>query len=97
MPELKNNIIFEVKNKKTGKIYVGKHSTDNPNDGYLGHNPILLRDIRKLGLENFEKTIKYNFQTKAEVDKQLENIVTEEFLKRNVYNIKLGNGKFQKN
>ena len=53
MPELKNNIIFEVKNKKTGKIYVGKHSTDNPNDGYLGQNPFLLRDVRKLGLENF--------------------------------------------
>ncbi len=53
----KHNIIYETENKVNGKIYVGKHSTDNLGDGYLGSGEKLKKAIKKHGKKNFFRRI----------------------------------------
>lgn len=45
MHEYKYHIIYKTTNLINGKIYVGMHSTDNLNDGYLGSGWILKLDL----------------------------------------------------
>ena len=49
------NYIYLITNKINGKIYIGKHSTDNLNDGYMGSGLIIKRAIAKDGKDNFTK------------------------------------------
>lgn len=51
------NYIYLITNNINGKIYVGKHSTDNLNDGYMGSGVALHRAYNKYGIENFTKKI----------------------------------------
>ena len=44
-------------NNINGKQYVGMHSTDNIDDGYLGSGLALIRAIKKYGKENFIREI----------------------------------------
>lgn len=44
-------------NLLNGRKYIGKHTTDNLNDGYYGSNSELIKDIKVYGSENFERII----------------------------------------
>ena len=44
-------------NKINGKQYVGMHSTDNIDDGYLGSGQLIMKAIKKYGKENFTREI----------------------------------------
>ena len=57
MHEYKYHIIYKTTNLINGKIYVGMHSTDNLNDGYLGSGWILKQAIKKYGKENFKREV----------------------------------------
>ena len=57
MHEYKYHIIYKTTNLINGKIYVGMHSTDNLNDGYLGSGWILKQVIKKYGKENFKREV----------------------------------------
>ena len=84
-------IIYETKNLKDGKIYVGMHETDNLNDGYLGSGKRLKRAIRYYGKEFFERKILHIFFNKEDmVNKEVE-LVNEDLIKRpDTYNLKIG-------
>ena len=49
--------IYETTNLINGKKYIGKHITDNLNDGYLGSGLVLQNAIKKYGRENFKREI----------------------------------------
>lgn len=51
------NYIYLITNNINEKIYVGKHSTDNLNDGYMGSGVVLKHAYNKYGKEHFSKKI----------------------------------------
>jgi hypothetical protein len=54
---VKRFIIYKTTNLINGKYYIGRHSTENINDGYLGSGVALRNAIKKYGKENFKREI----------------------------------------
>lgn len=80
--------IYKTTNKLNGKIYIGKHQTNDLNDAYLGSGKHLWNSIRKHGIENFEKEILFVFETEDEMNSKERELVTEEFcLREDTYNL----------
>ena len=88
---MKHYLIYQVRNKLNGMIYIGQHQTENIDDGYMGSGLRIRRAIKKYGLENFEKTILFECKSEEEMNAKEAEIVNEDFIARDdVYNIKLG-------
>lgn len=87
----RHHIIYKTTNTVNNKIYVGLHSTNNLDDGYLGSGWVLKSAIEKYGKEKFTRQILYVFSTRAEAVKMEALIVDEEFISRkDTYNLALG-------
>lgn len=85
------HLIYMIVNKINNKIYIGKHSTKNPYDDYMGSGKAINAAIKKYGLENFEKTILYCFDSEDKAYLKESEIVDETFVKRSdTYNMKCG-------
>ena len=70
------------------KVYIGKHSTENLEDGYMGSGKLVSRAIAKHGLENFRKDFLGFFDTDEQVLGYERELVTEEFVSRkDTYNL----------
>lgn len=88
---MKHYLIYQIRNKLNGMIYIGKHMTSKKDDGYMGSGLRIRRAIEKYGIENFEKTILFECKSEAEMNAKETEIVNEDFIARDdVYNIKLG-------
>lgn len=64
----------------TGRFYVGMHSTDNLEDGYLGSGKILGYSRKKHGDENHKKEILEMLPTREALKLREKEIVNEELL-----------------
>lgn len=69
--------IYKTTNTVNGKFYLGKHQTDNPNDGYLGSGRLLKAAIRKYGRDKFVKEVLFVFGSEAEMNQKEIELVTE--------------------
>ena len=88
---MKHYLIYQIRNKLNGMIYIGQHQTENVDDGYMGSGLRIRRAIEKYGLENFEKTILFECKSEEEMNTKEAEIVNEDFIARDdVYNIMLG-------
>lgn len=76
----KYHVIYKTTCKVNEKYYVGMHSTDDLNDGYLGSGKRLWNAIRKHGKENFEVEILEFFDNRKDlIDREIE-MVNEDML-----------------
>jgi group I intron endonuclease len=83
--------IYKITNQINGKIYIGKHQTENPYDGYYGSGKLIKNAIKKYGKENFKKEILFVFETEIEMNSKEKELITEEFVSRkDTYNTGVG-------
>jgi hypothetical protein len=87
------HIVYLTTNLINNKIYVGKHSTYNLEDGYLGSGIALNRAIKKYGEVNFKRTVLHFCLTEIQALDIEASIVDTHFIQRvDTYNIALGGG-----
>jgi len=79
--EHKYHFIYKTTCLKNGKYYIGMHSTDNLNDGYLGSGDRIRNSIRAHGKEVHRFEILEYLQDRLSLAKREEEIVNEELLK----------------
>lgn len=83
--------VYKITNEVNGKIYVGVHSTENPDDGYMGSGVHLRKAIKKYGMEHFKKELIVWFDTMEEAYTHERIIVNREFVsRRDTYNSEIG-------
>ena len=93
-----HHFIYETTNLINNKKYIGKHSTDNIDDGYLGSGKILLRAINKYGKENFQRKILLIVGSEEDAYYYEEKLVTTEIIESDdYYNIHTGGCGFNSN
>lgn len=51
------HIIYKITNNLNGRYYIGRHSTLNVNDGYMGSGKGIINAVKKYGKDNFTKEI----------------------------------------
>ena len=85
----KYNYVYVTTNIINGKKYVGDHSTNNIDDGYLGSGNLFCQKVIQYGKENFVKQILEYFPSKElAFDAQEKYIrLNESHISQNGYNI----------
>ena len=65
----KYNYVYLITDLTNNKKYIGKHSTNNLNDGYMGSGILLKEAQKEKGIENFKKDILHMCKTEGEAFK----------------------------
>lgn len=86
MPRKQKNIhyIYKTTNLINKKFYIGIHSTNNIDDGYLGSGTRLRRSIRKYGEKNFKREILEFCNSREELSRKESEIVNSDLIKDNL-------------
>jgi len=94
----KYNFVYKTTHKASGNYYIGVHSTDKLEDGYLGSGKRLWNSIRKHGKEAFEREILKQCNSREDAYALEKELVTKELLKDTLcMNLSLGgSGDFYK-
>lgn len=89
--EKKYHYIYKTINTLSGKYYIGMHSTDNLEDGYLGSGTRLRHSINKYGKENHKREIVEYCKSREELKNRESEIVSlNEIAKIDCMNLKVG-------
>lgn len=89
--QVKHYLVYQITNLISNKIYIGIHSTEDVDDGYMGSGHHLKRAIKKYGIENFEKTILFDFDNPEDMIQKEIELVDRRFISQpHAYNIALG-------
>jgi hypothetical protein len=87
----KYHFIYKTTNLLSGRYYIGMHSTDDLNDGYLGSGTYLKRSINKHGKENHSIEILEFVNSREELAAREKEIVSlQEIAKKECMNLKVG-------
>jgi len=78
--EYKIHYIYKTTNLLNGKFYIGMHSTNNLNDGYIGSGERIRRSIKKYGKENFKFEILEFYPDRKTLKKRESELVNEDLL-----------------
>ena len=73
--------IYKTTNNINGKYYIGKHTTLDLDDTYIGSGTILKRAINKYGIDNFTKEYLFIFDNEEDMTNKEHELVSEEFNK----------------
>lgn len=76
----KHHIIYKTTCLVTGKWYVGMHSTNDLNDGYLGSGTHLQRSIKKHGAQNHRFQILEELPSRKELRHREQELLSEEYI-----------------
>jgi hypothetical protein len=76
----KYHYLYKTTNLLNCKFYIGIHSTNNLNDGYLGSGKRLKYSIKKYGKENFKSEILEFFDNREILIEKEKQIVNDELL-----------------
>lgn len=89
--EKRYHYIYKTTNLLNGKYYIGMHSTDDLDDGYMGSGKRLRRSLNKHGKDNHKVEILEFVDTREELKKREEEIVNlNEIAKVECMNLKVG-------
>jgi len=67
--------IYKITNTVNGKFYIGKHQTENLDDGYMGSGKLVKRAIKKYGKDKFKKEILFLCESEQEMDQKEKELV----------------------
>ena len=85
------HFVYETTNLINGKKYIGKHSTTNIDDGYLGSGKILLEDIKMYGRKNFGRKILIIVGSEEESYRYENKLITNHIIQsKKYYNLTVG-------
>lgn len=91
--EKKYHYIYKTTCNITGKYYIGMHSTDKLDDGYLGSGRRLKYSINKYGKNNHTKVILEYFENREDLRiREAELVTLDEIAKENCLNLNVGGG-----
>jgi len=87
----KYHFIYKTTNLLTGKYYIGMHSTDDLEDGYLGSGKRLRYSVRKYGKKNHQREILEFVDTREDLKAREKEVVSlDEIAKEDCMNLKEG-------
>lgn len=75
-----NHIVYKTTCTITGKYYIGIHSTNDLDDGYLGSGKLLRRSINKYGANSHIREIIANLKTRKDASNMEKKMVTAELI-----------------
>ena len=83
--------VYLITNKVNGKKYIGKHSTEDLYDSYMGSGKLIRFAIKKHGPKNFVKEILFVFDNKEDMEAKEKELVNESVIECNsFYNLAPG-------
>lgn len=83
--------IYKITNLLNGKMYIGQHTTENLDDGYMGSGRIIKYAITKYGKENFRKEWLMFCEDKEELNYMERVYVDQTWVDRaDTYNLQTG-------
>ena len=75
------HFVYKTTCAATGKWYIGLHSTDHMDDGYLGSGMRLTRSVKKYGADQHHREILFMGATRKEASNKEAELLTEEVRK----------------